>query len=187
MSQSVYVDAMSDAGFRPTYTRRVELSADSAAARVGELLSNSSAPLEGQHVGRHVILSPASKHRKWYSAHLTLEFESNSESESETPESDTNASTLRARFHPKPSLWTLVMAIELGCLTGVMIAGMWGASELMLGKAPWALAVAAPLLLLGIVLLIGARVAQRIDRPNMLRMRDAVDEALGTAGQATNP
>lgn len=170
---------MSDAGFRPSYTRCVPLSPDEAASRAGTLVDGASAQFSGQHVGRHVALSaPPSEHR-WYSAHLTLEFEDDASNEA--------ASVLRARFHPKPSLWTLVMAIELGCLTGALIAGMWGASELMLGKPPWAFAVAIPLVMIGGVLLVGARIAQRIDRPNMLAMRDAVDTVLGTSNQATDP
>jgi len=174
---------MSEAGFRPTFSRIVECDAEEAAGLVSRLVEGETARYDGQRVGRHVTMAPVASDHRWYSAHLTLEFED--------PEDDQRDArggcVLRARFHPKPSVWTFVMVIELGCLTGAMIGGMWGASELLLGRTAWGLVVACVLVIIAVALLVGARVAQRIDRPNMLRMRDSVDEALGTSAQATGP
>jgi len=169
--------------FRPTFTRTLRRPPDDAAAALAPLVeptpSNDPPPYEGQRVGRHVTLAPHRERHRLYSAHLTIELEPD--------ETDPERSLLRARFHPRPALWTLVMAIELGCLTGACIAAMWGASQLMLDHNPTALYVMTVLLAAAGALLIAAYIAQRVDRPNMIAMRDSVDDTLGTHDQQTPP
>jgi hypothetical protein len=85
---------------------------------------------------------------------------------------------LTGRFAPEPNVWILFMGVY-GILTmGALAAIMYGASQVLVGEAPWALA-GAPVALGLIAFTYGAAfIGQGLGAEEMYTLRSFVDDAI---------
>lgn len=116
---------------------------------------------------------PSDERRLW-SPHLSVQVEN----------AQAGGSLLRARFSPRPEVWTAVMLFYLSVifLTGCGLA--YAYAQWAMDRRPWALSS----LPVGVVLVAGIHVVslvgQRLSSDQMVELRDLLAEAIERAGHS---
>ena len=132
---------------RPRFEVELDVPAEAVLARLRAQLAETDAPVGGKVLSRQAELCIPRRRAHFWSPCLSLEFE----------RGEAGPTRLRGRFAPEPGVWMLFMGVYGILAMGALAGLMYGASQMMLGEAPWALAGApAALALIGTVACIAA-------------------------------
>jgi len=162
---------------RPTFVVPVE-DPRAVLRRLGELLSEGHPRCTGTVFRQHAVLRMRERARRFWSPYLYLEARTPGE---EDEVDGLDRPVVQGRFAPHPHVWTLFMAIY-GVLGMLGILGvMYGVSQWILDRPPWALA-AGPAAGALIAFVYGAAfIGQGLGASAMYELRSLVDDAAETS------
>ncbi|RMH26644.1 MAG: hypothetical protein D6693_06855 [Planctomycetota bacterium] len=162
---------------RPTFEMVTPAPPIEAAARLERLFRDAGSPYEGRSVGTHLTITLRRDRRRFWSPWLDVEL---------APAGEAGESAaVRARFGPAPAVWTGFMLGYLALATAALFAGVWGAAQWSLGRAPTMLWGVAGCAVVAAAMLWSARAGQALAREQMRELRDAALAALD--GRPVNP
>lgn len=161
---------------RPRFEVDVPFAPDEVAARVRAALDQPEARLRGRVYRRVVQLEPCEDETHFWSPHLDVSLQEND-----------GGTRLFGRFAPHPAVWTGFIATQavIGFLG--LCAGVYGASQWMLGRDPWALWLLALCVLAGAIVYLFAYVGQSLGQSQMYGLRAFLDRALEIDAGAPAP
>lgn len=161
---------------RPTF--EVLVAGDGAAVveRLRQRLADGVYPVRTQAVGAHFTLFPAERDVHFWSPWLHIEVESR----------DDGGTRVFGRFSPRPSIWTGFMCGYFGLATAGFFAGVWGASQMMLGQRPVAIWITLGCAVVMALMLWASQIGQRLAHEQMAQMQAMVGEILGASDAASS-
>lgn len=119
----------------------------------------------GVSVGRHAELFVPEAVRRVWSPWLSV-----------TARERNGTVSLRGRFAPHPSVWTLYLFLAFGLGFALLVGVTWGYAQWATETTPWALWTV-PLVLLAAAGLYGvSQVGQRLGASQMAALRDALEQ-----------
>lgn len=133
-----------------------------------ELLREDGCPCQGIVTSRHAELNVCERDRHFWSPQLSLEVV--------TDEDDTEL--LRGRFGPHPHVWGMFMVIYGVLALGGVAGLMYGISQWMLDRTPWALLAVPAAGALGLFVYGATFIGQGLGAEQMYVLRKLVDDAL---------
>ena len=152
---------------RPTFHRFVDCPPSVAQRRLRRYVERSESGYDGKFYPNHAILSVPPREEKFWSPQLSIDFESQ------------NGGTLiRGLYSPRPSVWTMFMAMYAIVGFGGLIGVFFGASQWSLGMNAYGLwSAPVSLVLAGGVYLL-ARMGQWLSRDQISALRSFAEGAL---------
>ena len=165
---------MRDIVLGPTFEIELPGTADEAEGALAAWVRSGDCPYDAVRAGSHFTLSIRKQSRHFWSPVLTLEVRE------ETGGAEGGGeSVLAGRFNPANNIWVGYMLTYLALLTLILGSAMWGTAELMLGRTPRSMLLIPACVVVGVVMFWASAVGQRIAKPEMAQMREAVEGALG--------
>lgn len=163
---------------RPRFEVELDVPPEAVLASLRRQIGDPAAPVGGTVLRRQAELCIPRQRAHFWSPCLSLEL---------SREDERGPARLRGRFAPEPGVWMLFVGIY-GILAMGGIAGlMYGLSQWMVNKTPWALA-GAPLSLALIAFVYGAAIiGQGLGAEEMYTLRSFVDHAVDAARVAHAP
>ncbi len=138
------------------------------------------APFVGRSVSDHLMLTVPEEVRHFWSPCLHLEIVPHrSEAESPAPA----RSYVRGFFTPHPSLWSWFVMAYLASGTLFFFAGIWGLTQLQLGRSPWAFWLCGGFALGAAALWLVSRAGRAAAAAQMNALHESVERALSDAGR----
>ena len=155
--------------FRPHFHFDAPLEVDLAVARLEELVKGDHPDYVGRLAAgqRHVELRMPRDERHLWSPSLSANLKER--------EGGTRVTGL---IGPMPNVWTLVAAVNLGAVTGILFLATFGGVQLWLDQTPWAFLGVGFLLLVLLVVYLVAQAGQRIGAPQARHLRHLLEDAL---------
>ena len=153
---------------RPRFSFTVPLAADAVMTRLAGALEGADGPCIGSVSARHCWIHIRRDARHFWSPSLDLS----------VAESDGGA-RIQGRFAPHPSIWTMFMFIYAVLGLATVLGLVFGAAQVTMGSAPWALLGAgAGVALIGFVY--GATfIGQGLGAEQMAEMRLFLERTVG--------
>jgi hypothetical protein len=156
---------------RPSFQRYVNCPPSIAQRSLRSYVEDSESGYYGQFYPNHAILSVPEKQEHFWSPQLTLDFE--------TADGGT---LIRGLYSPRPSVWTMFMAMYAMVGFGGLIGLFFGASQWSLGMNATGLwSVPAALVLAGCVYLL-SMLGQWLSRDQITALRSFAEGALQSCG-----
>jgi len=121
----------------------------------------------GMSVGRHAELFVPEEERRVWSPWLSV-----------TAREDDHGTTVRGRFAPHPSIWTLYLFLAFGLGFALLVGLTWGYAQWAMDTVPWAFWSAPLLLALAMALYGISLIGQRLSATQMVQLRSALDELI---------
>jgi hypothetical protein len=152
---------------RPTFERRFACPPKQITQRLRARLERNDVPYRGDFYPNHIIVSLPPEEEHFWSPQLSLDLQA------------TNAGTVvRGIYAPRPSVWTMFMAMYAFAVFGGVIGVVFGSSQWTLGMEPtglWAIpgAMALSAFTYGLAL-----VGQWLSRDQIEALRAFTDRAL---------
>ncbi len=116
-------------------------------------------------VGLHAELSVLEEDRRLWSPHLSV-----------TAEGNEDASRLRVRIGPHPSVWTWYMFCAFGLCFSLLVGMSFGYAQWTLGDNPWALLSLPLCVICGVVLYVSSLIGQRLGGSQIDGLTHALNE-----------
>ena len=125
------------------------------------------------------VLRISAGHRHFWSPELQIGVDSDPENES--------VSVVRGMFGPRPSVWSMFIALYVFVVFAGVMGAMFGLSQLVLGRAALAL-WSVPAAALGIAVVYGiARTGRLLGRQQMNELKSFLDNVLERCAQTDEP
>lgn len=163
---------------RPSFTQPLDMPIDEAMSRLDAVRTIGGEPVvvEAAGKGRHRIIALHPTLRHFWSpwAHLDLR-----EADAGDAAEAGSACVVVLRFSPNPPLWFAIMLAYLALAIIAFFALCWGGAQLIMRSAPWALWVIPITGLIGLSIVLAARIGQRLAHEQMLMIRTSLLQALG--------
>lgn len=167
---------MTTLAMRPTFDLDPDLSPEEAAHRLATIIGAGDGPIVGETVGNHLMLAIRRRDRHVFSPWLTLEIRP--ADPADDPPGDPPRTTIHARFHPHPSLWTAFMMGYLALATIASFAAIFAGCQMVLDATPWAAWILPACALVAGAMWVASQVGQRLGADQMDLLRTAVEKAL---------
>jgi len=136
--------------------------------------------VEGSFSRRHAVLCMPARDRRFWSPCLDLTIAEPDAASGGFDEADPSVE-IWGTYSPRPEIWT-GFVFALGTLTIVSTLSLFfGIAQLMLGHAPWALAIPLAALLLGVAIYFSALFGQSLSLEDMYKMRAYLDACMEDA------
>jgi hypothetical protein len=156
---------------RPRFEVELDVPGDAVLASLRGALRASRAPVDGSVLTTQAELTTHRPDAHFWSPYLSVE----------VSRDDDGRWRLTGRFAPEPNVWILFMGVYGILGMGALAALMFGASQHLVGEAPWALA-GAPVALGLIAFTYGAAfIGQGLGAEEMYTLRSFVDDAVEAA------
>ncbi|MGF1467291.1 MAG: hypothetical protein ACFCGT_14285 [Sandaracinaceae bacterium] len=152
---------------RPRFSLPVQ-DVEAVRARILAGLRAEGCPFRGGAAGDYVELGLPEAEQHYWSPQLRLWFEIG----------DDGSAVLEGRFGPQPHVWTLYLALYAHLVFAAIAALMYGLSQMMLGRSPWALALVGVFALLIALVYLSAFYGQGLGSEEMFAMRTWLNEHL---------
>ncbi len=159
---------MQDIVLGPTFDIALETTADEAEQTVAAWIREGRCPFHASRAGSHFRFTTPAAARHFWSPTLNLEIR----------EEDGRA-MLCGRFNPSPSIWTGYILTYLALVTIALMAAMWGIAQLVMHQTPWAFVFIPICLLIAGAMFWASMIGQRLARPEMKAMHEALCGVLG--------
>lgn len=157
---------MPHARIRPTFEIAMDLGPDAVMENLRRFLPRCP-QCTGMSVGRHAELFVPETERRVWSPWLSV-----------TARENGRGSTVRGRFAPHPSIWTLYLFLAFGLGFSLLVGLTWGYAQWAMETTPWALASAVLIGALAAALYGVSLVGQRLGASQMEQLRAALEELL---------
>lgn len=155
---------MSTPHIRPTFEIEVELDPDSVMEDLRRRLPQCPR-CTGMSLGLHAELFVPEAERRLWSPWLSV-----------TAREGAGGTTVRGRFAPHPSVWTLYLFLAFGLGFALLIGLAWGYAQWAMDTTPWALGSAPLILMLAVALYGISLIGQRLSATQMVQLQSALDE-----------
>jgi len=156
---------------RPSFAFDFPIDHDRAVELLTGIMDNHDHPIEGRVAGNHLMLVIPVRDRHFWSPWLNLEVLGS--------EGDGQASLVKGRFSPNPSVWTGFMMVYSSLAVLAFLAAMFGVSQLILHNPPWAFQIILVLVAIAGVMYWSSLIGQKIAQEQMQLLYRVTLETLG--------
>ncbi len=151
---------------RPTFEIAVDLDPETVMENLRRRLPQCPR-CTGMSLGPHAELFVPESERRVWSPWLSV-----------TARESDHGTTVRGRFAPHPSVWTLYLFLAFGLGFALLVGLTWGYAQWAMDTVPWALGSAPLVLALALALYGISLIGQRLSASQMVQLRSALDELL---------